>query len=109
VFSEEEWRPLSTLINFHCPEEEHMPKSTIEKVTKADDFTVDKEWDCNWMADCLQLATEKLEPYKAEKKVVEVYSNFNQKNGTRCHIHKVKIEALIEFLKSCNGFKISKD
>ena len=85
-----------------------MPKSTIEKVTKAEDFTMDKEWDCNWMADCLQLATERLEPYKAEKKVVEVYSD-NKEDGTKCHIHKVKIESLIEFLKSCKGFKISKE
>ena len=85
-----------------------MPKSTIEKVTEAKDFTMDKEWDRNWIADCLELATNRLEPRWSDKQVVEVYSD-NTKTGTKCHIHKVKIEEFISFLRTCNGFKISKE
>lgn len=100
LFSKYEWRPLRTLMLDHCPWSNELKLSRLKDNFKLE---LSKE-ECEWVADCLNLAVHKIEPMRAGKEKIEMFSH-PYPDGTESRVHISKIDKFVAFLKECGGCK----
>lgn len=108
-FTPEEWRPLTTLMIEHCPWPKELNRRTVNEICSGVCEGYSEQDECEWVADALELAIHKIEPRRAEKEDVEIFSHPVLRNGEtlECKIHITKLNEFISFLRECNGFKLN--